>query len=127
MNSSLSSSVGPGVDGGDDRWLEGAMDDDRNTSTEFSESAYLQTHLGARYRGLAESVALSVVYCSILVTGVVGNLATCVVIAWNAHMHTATNYYLFSLAISDTITLVLGMMADNDDPVSNRKIAVKLA
>jgi len=46
---------------------------------------------------------------SLLITGVVGNLATCVVIVWNAHMHTATNYYLFSLAISDTITLVLGM------------------
>lgn len=30
----------------------------------------------------------------VLVTGVVGNLATCVVIVWNTHMHTATNYYL---------------------------------
>ena len=45
-----------------------------------------------------------------MITGVVGNLATCVVIVWNSHMHTATNYYLFSLAISDTVTLVLGMI-----------------
>jgi len=92
-----------------------------NSST-FSEAEYLQTHLGARYRSLAESTALSVVYVIILVTGVVGrcvqsqvitgvvgNLATCVVIVWNSHMHTATNCYLFSLAISDTVTLVLGM------------------
>lgn len=53
-------------------------------------------------------MVLSVVHVIILVTGVVGNLATCVVIVWNSHMHTATNYYLISLAISDTITLVLG-------------------
>jgi len=41
-------------------------------------------------------------------TGVVGNVTTCVVIARNSYMHTATNYYLFSLAISDTLSLVLG-------------------
>jgi len=79
--------------------------------TAFSEAVYLQTYLGARYRSLAESLALSVIYAIILITGVVGNLATCVVIVWNSHMHTATNYYLFSLAISDTITLVLGMIS----------------
>jgi len=63
-------------------------------------SPLFKTHLGARYRSLAESLALSVIYAVILitgvvlVTGVVGNLATCVVIVWNTHMHTATNYYL---------------------------------
>jgi len=81
-----------------------------NNNTTFSEAVYLQTHLGSRYRSHAELLALSVVYAIILITGVVGNLATCVVITWNSHMHTATNYYLFSLAISDTITLVLGKM-----------------
>lgn len=80
-----------------------------SNNTTFSEAVYLQTHLGVRYRSLAESLALSVVYAVIFVTGVVGNMATCVVIVWNAHMHTATNYYLFSLAISDTIILVIGM------------------
>jgi len=42
-----------------------------NTTT-FSDAEYLQTHLGARYRSLVESVTLSVVYAIILVTGVVG-------------------------------------------------------
>ena len=96
-------SVVDGISG----WCNDTMN---NWTTTFSEAEYLQTYLGARYRSLAESVALSVVYAVILVTGVVGNLATCVVIVWNSHMHTATNYYLFSLAISDTVTLVLGMM-----------------
>ena len=110
--------------------MAAAGDAASSNNTTFSEALYLQTHLGARYRSLAESLALSVVYVVILITGVsmlvnhrcvcvcvdwllitgvVGNLATCVVIVWNAHMHTATNYYLFSLAISDTITLVLGI------------------
>jgi hypothetical protein len=71
-------------------------------------SAFLDTHLGLRYRSLVESVALTVVYVAILVTGVVGNVCTCLVVAVNGHMHTATNYYLFSLAVSDALTLVLG-------------------
>jgi len=37
-------------------------------------------------------------------TGVIGNVTTCVVIARNSYMHTATNYYLFSLAISDMLS-----------------------
>jgi len=41
-------------------------------------------------------------------TGVIGNVTTCVVIARNSYMHTATNYYLFSLAISDMLSLVFG-------------------
>jgi hypothetical protein len=71
-------------------------------------AAYLETHLGLRYRSLVESVALTVVYVAILVTGVVGNVCTCLVVAVNGHLHTATNYYLFSLAVSDALTLVLG-------------------
>jgi hypothetical protein len=73
-------------------------------------AAYLETHLGLRYRSLLESIALTVVYVAILVTGVVGNVCTCLVVAVNGHLHTATNYYLFSLAVSDALTLVLGKM-----------------
>lgn len=44
------------------------------------------------------------------VTGVIGNFAVCIVIIHNKTMHTATNYYLFSLAISDLIILLLGKL-----------------
>lgn len=54
-------------------------------------------------------VPLTCVYAVILVTGLVGNVSTCVVIARNKHMHTPTNYYLFSLAVSDLLLLVLGL------------------
>jgi uncharacterized protein YhbP (UPF0306 family) len=42
------------------------------------------------------------------VSGIIGNVAVCVVIARNKLMWTATNYYLFSLAVSDLTLLILG-------------------
>lgn len=44
----------------------------------------------------------------IFVTGVIGNVIVCVVIVRHSTMHTATNYYLFSLAVSDLIFLLMG-------------------
>jgi len=73
---------------------------------QFDVDEYLQLQLGRRYRDLGESVTLIVVYCVIFLTGVVGNLCTCLVIVRNKRMHTATNYYLFSLAVSDLLTLL---------------------
>lgn len=55
------------------------------------------------------AIPMTVLYVLILVTGVIGNVITCIVIARNRYMHTATNYYLFSLAISDLLLLVLGL------------------
>ncbi|XP_049868572.1 pyrokinin-1 receptor-like isoform X2 [Pectinophora gossypiella] len=54
-------------------------------------------------------VPLTVTYSIIFVAGILGNTSTCVVIARNRSMHTATNFYLFSLAISDLILLVCGL------------------
>jgi hypothetical protein len=54
-------------------------------------------------------IPITAIYAVILLTGLVGNVSTCVVIARNKHMHTATNYYLFSLAISDLLLLVSGL------------------
>lgn len=54
-------------------------------------------------------VPITVVYVVIFLTGVVGNVSTCVVIVRNRYMHTATNYYLFSLAVSDMLLLISGL------------------
>ena len=54
-------------------------------------------------------IPITVIYAVILFTGLVGNVSTCIVIARNKHMHTATNYYLFSLAVSDLLLLVSGL------------------
>lgn len=52
---------------------------------------------------------ITFIYLIIFVTGVIGNISTCIVIAKNRSMHTATNYYLFSLAVSDFMLLIAGV------------------
>ncbi|XP_046737533.1 neurotensin receptor type 1-like [Diprion similis] len=64
---------------------------------------------GARRDPLYIVIPVTVIYAVIFLTGVVGNVSTCVVIARNKSMHTATNYYLFSLAVSDLLLLVSGL------------------
>ena len=69
---------------------------------------YLEARLGPRHKNLTEAIVLTIVYVILFVTGVIGNVSTCIVVTRNPYMHTATNYYLFSLAISDVLTLVSG-------------------
>lgn len=54
-------------------------------------------------------IPITVLYTIIFVTGVIGNISTCIVISRNRSMHTATNYYLFSLAVSDFLLLLSGV------------------
>ncbi|KAH8347535.1 hypothetical protein KR059_012303, partial [Drosophila kikkawai] len=65
--------------------------------------------LGPTRDPLGIVVPVTVVYSLIFVSGVVGNISTCIVIKKNRSMHTATNYYLFSLAISDFLLLLSGV------------------
>lgn len=74
----------------------------------LTEDEYLATVLGPKYLPLKMVIPLTIAYVTIFVTGIFGNVTTCIVIIRNPSMHTATNYYLFSLAISDLILLVLG-------------------
>ena len=53
-------------------------------------------------------IPLTILYLVIFFSGVSGNFAVCLVIIKNKSMHTATNYYLFSLAISDLMILLFG-------------------
>ena len=58
---------------------------------------------------LGTALSLSIIYGLILFTGVIGNLATCIVIVKTKYLHTSVNYYLFSLASSDLLLLILGL------------------
>lgn len=51
---------------------------------------------------------ITICYLIIFIAGVLGNVITCIVIAKNKTMHTATNYYLFNLAVSDFLVLMFG-------------------
>ncbi|EDV91611.1 pyrokinin-1 receptor [Drosophila grimshawi] len=72
-------------------------------------AATINQLLGAQRDSLAIVIPVTVVYVLIFLTGVVGNISTCIVIKKNRSMHTATNYYLFSLAISDFMLLLSGV------------------
>lgn len=54
-------------------------------------------------------IPITVIYAIIFILGWVGNIITCIVISRNKSMHTATNFYLFNLAISDMLLLVSAM------------------
>lgn len=54
-------------------------------------------------------IPIMVLYVVMLLTGLIGNIATCVVIARNKSMQTATNYYLCSLAMTDLLMLMSGL------------------
>ncbi|NXB76398.1 NMUR1 protein, partial [Donacobius atricapilla] len=64
-------------------------------------------------------VPLCVIYLLIFLVGAVGNTLTCIVILRHRFMRTPTNYYLFSLAVSDLLVLLLGMPLELYDMWSN--------
>ncbi len=73
----------------------------------LSRSAYLEKYLGPCRSPFF--LLMCVTYLIIFVVGVLGNSLTCIVIARHRVMRTITNYYLFSLAISDLLVLLLGL------------------
>lgn len=68
----------------------------------------LLAKIGPKRRSLPITVILLFVYSMIFMTGIIGNVCTCIVIIRTSYMRTSTNYYLFSLALSDVILLIVG-------------------
>jgi neuromedin U receptor 1 len=96
-------------------WLPDFVQLDSNASysnnasyNEWNVDTYLATYLGPKHLPMDVVVPITIVYILIFVSGVVGNIAVCVVIVRNPSMHTATNCYLFSLAVSDLTVLLFG-------------------
>ncbi|XP_018323317.1 pyrokinin-1 receptor-like [Agrilus planipennis] len=77
---------------------------DYNVSGELTSSPF-----GPKRDSLAVVIPITIIYVIIFIGGIVGNISTCLVVARNKKMHTATNYYLFSLAISDLLLLFTGL------------------
>ncbi len=83
-------------------------DDDLSVDKNQTLDEYLHSVRGPKHLPLNVVLPITIVYVMIFVTGVLGNIAVCVVIVRNMSLHTATNYYLFSLALSDLTLLLLG-------------------
>ncbi|XP_034481709.1 neuropeptides capa receptor isoform X2 [Drosophila innubila] len=73
---------------------------------------YMAYVLGPQTLPLHKAIMVSIIFGAIFITGVLGNFLVCMVIIRHSAMHTATNYYLFSLAVSDLIYLLLGLPAE---------------
>ncbi|XP_061098656.1 neuromedin-U receptor 1-like [Conger conger] len=83
----------------------------------LGDEQYLLKYLGHRRSPAFLQVCVS--YLLIFLVGAVGNALTCTVIARNKVMWTPTNYYLFSLAVSDLLVLIFGMPLELYDMWSN--------
>lgn len=70
---------------------------------------FLKTEIGPRTHNMWIAVPITILYSIILVAGILGNILVCIVIIRNTSMHTATNYYLFNLAVSDLVYLLFGL------------------
>ncbi|CAH8645563.1 unnamed protein product [Schistosoma bovis] len=70
---------------------------------------WIEHELGPQRMSLTRQISIGIVYTSIFCTGLLGNLATCIVIARNSFMHTRTNCYLFTLSVSDLLLLIFGL------------------
>lgn len=78
------------------------------SNQEFQNLTEYVFDLGPKRDSLSSVIPITVIYILIFISGLVGNVCTCTVIYRNRHMRTATNYYLFSLAVSDLLLLILG-------------------
>lgn len=77
---------------------------------DYSYNTYNLTELyGPKRDPLYVVIPITFIYMIIFISGVIGNISTCIVISKNRSMHTATNYYLFSLAVSDFLLLLSGV------------------
>jgi hypothetical protein len=65
--------------------------------------------MGPQREELSTVIPMTFVYILIFITGLFGNLCTCIVIIRNKYMHTTVNFYLFSLAVSDLLLLIVGL------------------
>ncbi|KAM4675779.1 neuromedin-U receptor 2 [Discoglossus pictus] len=96
-----------GQQGYNSTWLEQQTTDLSMMKYLNSTEEYLAFLCGPKRSRL--SLPMTLVYAAIFLVGVSGNLLVCLVILKHHNMRTPTNYYLFSLAVSDLLVLLLGM------------------
>ena len=82
--------------------------DDNVNNYEMNSDVISKSHSFSAANSMVVLIVLTVIYVIIFVLGVLGNVITCIVIAKNKSMHTAVNFYLFSLAVSDLLLLLSG-------------------
>ena len=83
--------------GGYDSFMDnGTIANDTNAfnATDWNVDDYLHHNFGAKQVPMFILAPITAVYILLFVSGVVGNVSTCIVIIPNSSMHAATNCYL---------------------------------
>ena len=80
-----------------------------NNLTLHEQDKFLEDVLGPQRKyGSSKVLVPTVFYSTVSLLGVPGNILTCLAIHQNSYMKTAPNYFIFNLAVTDLITLILG-------------------
>ncbi|XP_043253428.1 neuropeptides capa receptor-like [Colletes gigas] len=93
----------------DNIWGEYFLENISSDYAHLNKSEYLNVILGPKYLPLSMVLPITLVYVVIFVSGVVGNITTCIVIRKHPNMQTTPNCYLFNLAVSDLLLLITGI------------------
>ncbi|KAK2712446.1 neuropeptides capa receptor-like isoform X2 [Artemia franciscana] len=91
-----------------DELFEEILEDDYDLNN-LSVREFIELNLGEERLDYYTLIPVTITYLLLLMIGVFGNCATCIVIAKNCYMQTATNYYLFNLAMADVLTLLIAI------------------
>lgn len=83
-------------------------DEDNMKTFNCSKDAFVLHERGRQTQDLWDAIPVTLLYAIIFLAGMIGNLIVCIVIIRHPSMQTATNYYLFNLALSDMIYLLFG-------------------
>lgn len=78
------------------------------TGPHFNTEEYVKLYLGERQINYVTVCLLTFIYVTILLSGLIGNIFTVLVILKNVYMRSVTNYYLLSLSTADLLTIVFG-------------------
>lgn len=84
-------------------------DEDHMETFNCTRADFVLHERGRQMQDLWDCIPMTLVYSFTLLAGIAGNLIVCIVIVRHSSMHTATNYYLFNLAISDILYLLFGL------------------
>lgn len=87
--------------------------DNITTSLDAADATAVTNRQPSHRDPLTIVIPVTICYAIIFVAGILGNVITCAVISRNKSMHTATNYYLFNLAVSDLLLLLSGELTRN--------------
>ena len=79
-----------------------------NESVSHCNFTFLVLQWGSQHENRSISILVTIALCIVFVIGIVGNTLTIIVIVRHKGLHTATNFYLGSLAISDLLLLLTG-------------------